>query len=93
MPAKKKGKKKKGKKKAAEKPTNLYEVPPFLDPKIYTPKVTLKIRLASPVVDAFEFTLEIPITTRFEYVKQKIIERHGGSITDITMCLNSYTLE
>ena len=55
MAKKKKGKgtKKKSKKekKPEEEKKNLYDIPEYIDPKIYTPKVELIIRLAAPYVD------------------------------------------
>lgn len=55
-----KGKKSKGKglkkkvkkeKKPEEEKKNLYDIPEYIDPKIYTPEVELTIRLASPPVE------------------------------------------
>lgn len=33
------------------------------------------------------------VTTRLEDIKRKIIERHDGSIKDVTMCLGGYSKE
>ena len=67
MGKKKKGKKgKKGKskkKKVVEEKKNMYEIPPFVDPKTCTPMVTLHIRLAAPYTEPLMFDLEVPITT------------------------------
>ena len=30
------------------------------------------------------------VTTRVEEIRQMIIDRHDGAISDITICLNSY---
>lgn len=52
---KKGGKKKKGstkEKKPEEEKKTLYEVPEYIDPKIYTPIVELTIKLATPPVDS-----------------------------------------
>jgi hypothetical protein len=45
----KKGAAKKKKEEVEKK--NIYEIPEFIDPKLYTPQVDLTIRLASPVSD------------------------------------------
>ena len=37
------------------------------------------------------FELEVPITTRIDYIKRKIIERHEGAIGDVVMCLTRFT--
>jgi hypothetical protein len=56
MAKKKKGLKKKKKSKKEKGPEeekkNLYDIPEYIDPKIYTPKVDLTIRLTTPIVDA-----------------------------------------
>ena len=90
----KKGKKgtkglKKKKKEPVEK-KSIYSIPDFVDPKLYTPKVELNIRLASPLSDIHHFKLEVPITTRFEEIKRKIVEKHHGAIDNVTICLNRY---
>ena len=59
----KKGTKKIVKKEPGEK-KSIYDIPEFVDPKLYTPKVELNIRLATPMSDLFNFKLEVPITTR-----------------------------
>ena len=51
---KKKGSKKKKSTKEKgpeEEKKNLYDIPEYIDPKIYTPKVELTIKLANPPVD------------------------------------------
>ena len=89
-----KGKKKKSKvskeKKPEEEKQTINEIPQYIDPKIYTPKVDLTIRLATPIVDPLTFKLQVMITTRLEDIKRKIIEKHDGSIKDVTMCINKY---
>lgn len=52
------------------------------------------------MVDFYNFTLEVPITTRLEEIKKKIVERHHGAIGDplgtdgesnsVSICLNRY---
>jgi hypothetical protein len=92
MPGKKKKKGTKGKKKLKEKKPEeekktLYEIPEYIDPKIFTPQVTLTIKLATPPNDhlsTFEFPYLMFIylafkittrtTTRIEEIERKIIE-------------------
>ena len=57
MPKKKKSKgKKKSKKDKEKKPEeekkNLYEIPEYIDPKVYTPIVELTVILVGPIVPA-----------------------------------------
>ena len=91
-----KGKKsKKSTKTAGKKDPNekksIYDIPDYIDPIEFTPKVVLNIRLASPLSDIHNFTLEdVPITTRLEEIKRKIVDRHHGAIDNVTICLNRY---
>ena len=108
MKKKKKGAKKKKSTKEKgpeEEKKNLYDIPEYIDPKIYTPKVELTIKLANPPIEhlskfhlqsncsliAFKHTTYV--TTRLEDIKRKIIEKHDGSIKDVTMCLGGYSKE
>jgi len=61
-----------------------------VDPKLYTPKVELNIRLATPMSELFNFKLEVPITTRLEEIKRKIVEKHHGAIDNVVICLNRF---
>ena len=88
----KKGKKSTKKKEPVEH-QNMYEIPPFVDPKVATPMVKLNIRLAAPVVEPLKFQLEVPITTRIEYIKRKIIEQHHGAISNLKICLETFSPE
>ena len=91
-----KGKKsKKSSKTAGKKDPNekksIYDIPDYIDPIEFTPKVVLSIRLASPISDIHYFKLEdVPITTRIEEIRKKIVEKHQGAIDNITICLNRY---
>ncbi len=76
----KKGTKKIVKKEPGEK-KSIYDIPEFVDPKLYTPKVELNIRLATPMSDLFNFKLEVPITTRLEEIKRHIVKKHHGLLT------------
>ena len=90
---KKKGGKKKKKdkeKKPEEEKKNLYDIPEYIDAKVITPIVDLTIRLANPLMDALTFKIQVRTTTRLEDIKRKIIDRHGGSIKDVSMCIHKY---
>ena len=90
--AKKKVKKKAKKEKTddddEDKPT--FEVPEFKDPDIYTPRANLRITLANHISAKLGFNVTVMVTTRVEEIRQMIIDRHDGSISDITICLGSY---
>mmetsp|Transcript_10128 Transcript_10128/g.11548 ORF Transcript_10128/g.11548 Transcript_10128/m.11548 type:complete len:96 (-) Transcript_10128:146-433(-) len=64
---------------------SIYDIPEFVDPKLYTPKVDLNIRLATPMSDLFNFKLEVPITTRLEEIKRKIVLKHHGAIDNVVI--------
>lgn len=79
MPAKKKkgSKKKKStkeKKEGEEEKKNLYEIPEYMDPKVYTPKVKLIIKSVEPIAKDFAFELEdVLVTVRVADIIRKII--------------------
>ena len=92
---KKKGKKgaKKGKKKEVIEKKNMFDIPPYVDPEISTPIIKLKIMLVTPMTEPLSFEMEVPITTRIEYIKRKIIEKHHGAISNLTICLENFSKE
>ena len=45
------------------------------------------------MISKFSFVLELMITARVEEVKREIINRHGGSIQDLTICLGTFDKE
>ncbi|EGR31292.1 hypothetical protein IMG5_113900 [Ichthyophthirius multifiliis] len=96
----KKGKKeeKKRKEKQGKAPKEydppLYDLPEYQDPDIVTPKVNLIIKLANPINEVLTLKLhQVPITTRLEYIKQKICEMHQGAINHIKICRDRYSPE
>ena len=93
----KKGGKKKGKKKVKkvkEYDPPKYELPEYKDPDIVTPKVDLIIKLANPVNEVLTLKLaEIPITTRVEYIRNKIASMHQGAISNILICRDRFNPE
>ena len=89
--------KKKAKKKAKKAKTDdddeekvAIEIPPYEDPDLYAPRARLKIQLAAPISQKLAFTAEVLLTERVELIRQMIIDRHDGSIQDITICLGVY---
>ncbi|EAR98966.1 hypothetical protein TTHERM_00997710 (macronuclear) [Tetrahymena thermophila SB210] len=89
---KKKGKKKQKKVKEYDPPK--YELPEYEDPDIVTPKVELTIKLANPVNEVLTLKLsDIPITTRVEYIRQKIAAMHQGAVSEIMICRDRFNPE
>jgi hypothetical protein len=92
---KKKAKKGKKKKKAAareENPDDAFDVPEFVDPRKF---VTLEIILAEPAFapsmkEFTDFTMEVPDTTKVDWIRRKIIEHHGGAISNVDVHYNAY---
>merc|ERR1712151_1222088 len=66
------------------------EIPDYEDPELYAPRARLKIELAAPISSKLAFTAEMMLTDRVEDIRQLIIDKYDGSVSDITMCLNSY---
>ena len=40
--------------------------------------------------DFIGFNVEVMVTTRVEEIRQMIIDRHDGAISNITICLGTY---
>merc|ERR1719254_154046 len=53
-------------------------------------KVTATVKLAAPVCSLLEFKLECTPSTKISYIVDKIIDRHGGSISDLSVCVNRF---
>jgi hypothetical protein len=94
MPKKKVVKKKKKAKKAKtdddDEEKCQIEIPPYEDPDLYAPRAKLRIELCAPISSKLGFTAELMLTARVEEIRQLIIDKFDGSVSDITMCLNSY---
>ena len=89
---KKKKKSTKEKKEGEEEKKNLYDIPEYLDPKLYTPKVKLKIKAVEPIAQELGFELEdVMVTVRVADIIRKIILEHDGSIKNVKIGLNSYS--
>mmetsp|Transcript_87987 Transcript_87987/g.275551 ORF Transcript_87987/g.275551 Transcript_87987/m.275551 type:complete len:121 (-) Transcript_87987:25-387(-) len=53
-------------------------------------KVTATVKLAAPVCSLLEFKLECTPSTKISYLVDRIIDRHGGSISDLSVCVNRF---
>ena len=86
MPAKKKGKKKKKKaKKTIMKGTDYNYVDPILHPTMV--KFNCMLATPDPLRGFMRFDIEVPITSRIEFIKQKILEKYGGTVSNISICI------
>ena len=89
MPAKKKKGVKKKKTVVAEKaPVDeeakpVHQMPEYPDPLKYTPIATLKICLATPPHKLLDFEYKCMVTTRLFEIERRIIQQHGGGISDL----------
>jgi hypothetical protein len=52
-------------KKPEEEKKSLYDIPEYIDPKIYTPEVELTIRLASPPVEHLSNAFPVDVNQLF----------------------------
>jgi hypothetical protein len=86
------GKKGKGKEKEAAKVPETTRVPePEYKPKRIDPrKVRATVKLAAPVCSLLEFKLELSPSHKINYIIEKIIDRHGGSIRELSVCVNRF---
>merc|ERR1719486_1626214 len=86
------GKKGKGKKKDAgdtpEPPK--YEHPDIRPSRIDRREVHATIKLAAPVCNLLEFSIKVTPSTKISYVIDRIIDRHGGSIRELSVCVNRF---
>lgn len=81
-------KKGKTKKKAPLLPPH-YPLPPFEDPLVVTPRITLNLRVENQIMKSL--TLEdVMITTRLQVIADKVMAWHGGAINNLSLCLNYY---
>jgi len=81
---------KKKKKKKGKKVNKLIDIPTFLDPILRCPMAKLCMYLAVPskANQHLKFNLNVPITSRIEYISQKIIEMYQGTISNVSICIN-----
>jgi len=88
----KKGKKGKGggKKEGDTPEPSKYEHPDIRPSRIDKREVNATIKLAAPVCNLLEFTIKVTPSTKISYVIDRIIERHGGSIRELSVCVNRF---
>ena len=71
------------------------ETPKIVEPE-YKPsridpgKVRATVKLAAPVCSLLEFKLELTPSHKISYIIDKIIDRHGGSIRELSVCVNRF---
>eukprot|EP00427_Karlodinium_veneficum_P015326 CAMPEP_0169128878 /NCGR_PEP_ID=MMETSP1015-20121227/36818_1 /TAXON_ID=342587 /ORGANISM="Karlodinium micrum, Strain CCMP2283" /LENGTH=124 /DNA_ID=CAMNT_0009192841 /DNA_START=75 /DNA_END=449 /DNA_ORIENTATION=- len=54
-------------------------------------KVKATVKLAAPVCTLLEFELnDISPSTKISYVIDRIIDQHGGSISNLSVCVNRF---
>eukprot|EP00933_Yihiella_yeosuensis_P084955 TRINITY_DN99717_c0_g1_i1.p1 TRINITY_DN99717_c0_g1~~TRINITY_DN99717_c0_g1_i1.p1 ORF type:complete len:125 (+),score=21.28 TRINITY_DN99717_c0_g1_i1:144-518(+) len=53
-------------------------------------KVLATVKLAAPVCSLLEFKLECTPSTKISFLVDQIIDRHGGSISDLSVCVNRF---
>merc|ERR1719473_2014776 len=62
------------------------EPPSRVDPR----RVTATVKLAAPVCSLLEFKIDCTPSSKISYVVDKIIDRHGGSVSDLSVCVNRF---
>merc|ERR1712093_9075 len=53
-------------------------------------KVRATVKLAAPVCNLLEFKLDVTPSTKINYIIERIIEQHGGSIRELSVCVNRF---
>mmetsp|Transcript_24778 Transcript_24778/g.57560 ORF Transcript_24778/g.57560 Transcript_24778/m.57560 type:complete len:116 (+) Transcript_24778:53-400(+) len=53
-------------------------------------QVEATVRLAAPVCTLLEFKLECTPSTKISFISDRIIERHGGAVGDLAICVNRF---
>ncbi|CAJ1359740.1 unnamed protein product [Effrenium voratum] len=53
-------------------------------------KVVATVKLAAPVCNLLEFKLDCSPSTKISFIVDRIIDRHGGSISDLSVCVNRF---
>eukprot|EP00401_Gymnodinium_catenatum_P082251 CAMPEP_0117522996 /NCGR_PEP_ID=MMETSP0784-20121206/34496_1 /TAXON_ID=39447 /ORGANISM="" /LENGTH=123 /DNA_ID=CAMNT_0005319087 /DNA_START=64 /DNA_END=435 /DNA_ORIENTATION=- len=59
-------------------------------PRVDERKVTATVKLAAPVCHLLEFKMDCTPSTKISHVIDRIIEQHGGSISDLSVCVNRF---
>eukprot|EP00397_Hematodinium_sp_SG-2012_P033001 GEMP01035199.1.p1 GENE.GEMP01035199.1~~GEMP01035199.1.p1 ORF type:complete len:125 (+),score=28.98 GEMP01035199.1:50-424(+) len=82
---------KKGGKKADDTPEPAkYDHPEIRASRIDKREVTATIKLAAPVCSLLEFQIKVTPSTKISFVVDRIIDRHGGSIRELSVCVNRF---
>ena len=88
---------KKGKKKGGKKKEELVlEKSPWEgkhpEPKarIDERRVAATVKLAAPICSLLEFKIDCSPSTKISYIVDRIIDRHGGSISNLSVCVNRF---
>jgi len=89
-PKKKKDKKGGGKADEPKEKSRYEESRPQPKPRVDDRKVVATVKLAAPVCSLLEFKLDVTPSTKISYITDRIIERHGGSISNLSVCVNRF---
>jgi hypothetical protein len=68
-----------------------YKHPVLLPSRVdIRPPVRATVKLAAPVSPLLEFTVEVLPSATIRQLSERIVERHGGSIKDLSICVNRF---
>jgi len=67
-----------------------YDHPDIRASRIDKREVNATIKLAAPVCNLLEFQIKITPSTKISFVVDRIIDRHGGSIRELSVCVNRF---
>ena len=83
---------KKGKKaKKEEAPEECRYDHPAIEPsRLDKREIQATVKLAAPVCTLLEFTAKINPSTKIQYIEDLIVKRHGGSIQNLSICVNRF---
>jgi hypothetical protein len=48
------------------------------------------VKLAAPVCPLLEFAADVSPSTTIKQIGEKIIDRHGGSVKELSICVNRF---
>mmetsp|Transcript_96421 Transcript_96421/g.277668 ORF Transcript_96421/g.277668 Transcript_96421/m.277668 type:complete len:124 (-) Transcript_96421:218-589(-) len=84
------GKKAKGKKEEVQERSQWEGKHPEPKSRVDERPVLATVKLAAPVCSLLEFKLECSPSTKISYIVDCIVDRHGGSISDLSVCVNRF---
>ena len=67
-----------------------YEHPVLQPDRVDSRSVHAIIKLAAPVCPLLEFAVDIPPSTRVRELGERIVQRHGGSLKELSICVNRF---